>query len=491
MIADLKRRAISGLGWTAGLRLGTQLAQFGTIATLARLLRPSDFGLVGMTTVFTAFLEMFMDLGFGAALMQKQEVEDRHYTSIFWLSTGMGVLLTALVFFAAPVIALFYHEPRLVEVARIMALAFIASASSAVPATILRRKMEFRRIALIESMAVISGPVCAIGLAATGLGVLSLAWSPPISAMVGAIAMWWSTRWRPRVRLDWSALSDLSKFSRNLVGYNLFDYWVTNTDNMLVGKYIGPEGLGIYSKAYSTMLLPLTQVSRILGSVVFPVLCRIQYEKQRVKGIYLRSISLIALVTFPMMLGLLVVARSFVVAVFGVKWIAMTTVIQILCPVGLVQSIGTTVGWIYHSQGRTDWLFRWGLVAGVFLIGSIIVGVRIGSIQAVAVCYAVMSGVVLIYPSFAIPGRLIGMTFHEVVSAVAGILALSSLMAGAVWMVGAMLPPEWPAWACLSLQVPFGFGIYWLLVHAFKVKAYREAKQLVHEHLQTAFGRAV
>jgi PST family polysaccharide transporter len=225
--------------------------------------------------------------------------------------------------------------------------------------------------------------------------------------------------------------------------------------------------------------MPLHQISATIGRVMFPALSKIQEDRASVKQIYLRTINVIALITFPMMMGLLVVADSFVLALLGPKWIEVVPILQIMCLLGLVQSLVTTVGWLYTSQGRTDLFFRWSVGAGVFLLAGILIGVFwFGTIKAVAACYAFVSGVVLLYPAFAIPGKLINMTFSEVALSVSGIFGCTLLMAFSVYLLSRVLPSEWPHWANLVLEVPFGIISYMLLIHIFKVEAYVDLREL-------------
>ena len=156
--------------------------------------------------------------------------------------------------------------------------------------------------------------------------------------------------------------------------------------------------------SYQILLLPVAQVSGVITNVMFPAFSAIQKDVERVKDMYLKSISVISLVTFPLTLGLLVVSQSFVLAFFGDKWAEMIPILLVFCLLGLIQSIGTTVGWIYQSQGRTDIMFRWGLVSGSIFIISFVVGLRWGAL-GVAVAYTV-ANFLLWYPSLLIPGRL-------------------------------------------------------------------------------------
>ena len=389
----------------------------------------------------------------------------------------------------AHVIATFYNEPRLKLLTMVLSVTFFIGSLSIVQKTILIRSMNFRVLAIIETLTMAISGIFAITIAFLGFGVWSLVWQAIVSAIIGVIILWVLSDWKPSFRFNKNAAKELLGFGGNLLGFNVFNYWVRNIDDLLIGKVIGSSGLGIYTRAYSVMLMPLRQISSTVGQVVFPTLSRIQDDKVRVKHLYLSTISIIALITFPMMMGLLVVADCFVLALFGPKWVDLIPILQVFCLLGMVQSIGTTVGWIYNSQGRTDWQFRWGIAAGTLLILSIIIGIMIRSILSVAVCYTIMSGVILAYPNFAIPGKLIDMTFSDVVRSVSGVFGCAVLMAGGVYLLGVILPSEWPHWANLLLQVPFGIIIHVVLIHYFKLKSYVEAKELFLEQWQTHFPR--
>lgn len=476
----LRERTITGVGWTAVAQTGRQVSQFVVSVILARLLTPEDFGLVAMIVVFTGFATLFGEMGFSAALVQRQKPEERHYSSIFWLSLLAGLVLAGVVVAVAPAVAKFYDEARLTSLTVLLALNFPISSLSLVQRAVLMRAMAFRRLTLVDVVAVASGGALAIALAKMGYGVWSLVWQMLAVSSITAAVLWWVAGWRPALLFDRSGVADLLPFSSNLLGSNIFTYWARNSDNMLVGRFIGSEGLGIYARGYSTMLLPLSQITSVLTRVMFPALSRIQDDKPRVKRIYLRAVAMIALVTFPMMMGLLVVADHFVGAIYGPRWTGVTGPLRILCVVGMIQSIVSTVGWIYQSQGRTDLMFKWGLFSGCIAIVSFLIGVYFGTVEAVAWCYALANGV-LLYWNFAIPGRLIHTSFFQVIRSVSGIFLCAIMMAALVCGVGRILPQDWPHWAPLTVQVSTGVLVYLVLVHLFRVRAYQDLRKLVLE----------
>ncbi|NLE44026.1 MAG: MOP flippase family protein, partial [Chloroflexi bacterium] len=401
---SVKQQTITGIAWSTIARVAQQGLQFLISVALARLLTPQDFGLVAMTAVFTGFAALFNELGFGAALIQHERIEERHLSSVFWLNVLAGFILMVLTIGAAPLIALLYDEPRLSLLTMLIATNFLFGSFGIVPNALMMRALNFRGLALIEAAATLLAGAVAIVLALMGYGVFALVWQMIISTIGRVVFLWYSSAWRPAFRFSWSAVRELLGFSTNLLGFSTFNYWVRKADDLLIGKFVGSAGLGVYTRAYSIMLLPLNQVSSVVSRVMFPTLSQIKDDRRRVKRIYLRSISIVALITFPMMLGLLVVSESFVLALYGLQWKEIIPLLRMLSLVGLAQSIGTTTGWIYQSQGRTDWMFRWGVASGIVTLISFAIGIRWG-VLGVAIAYVVRT-FALTYFNFSIPGRL-------------------------------------------------------------------------------------
>ncbi len=479
MPSKLKVKTIQGLWWSGAAQAVTQILYFIISAILARLLVPEDFGLIGMIVIFTGFAALFAELGFSTALIQNQNTNEKHFSSVFRLNIVVGILLAALTYFTAPMLAKFYQEPRLVLITKMIAFNFIITSLISVQFALLSKSLEFRKLAIIEISSVVVSGIVAIYMALSGYGVFALVWQLLVFSSVRAGLLWFKTHWTPKFVMDGSALKELLHYSAHLMGYNIFIYWVRNADNLLIGKAIGSSGLGIYSRAYSTMLLPVRQISATISKVMFPVLSQIQDDKLRVKNIYLKVIGIIALVSFPMMFGLFVVSEYFVLAIFGEKWVDVIEVLQILCFLGLYQSIASTVGLIYNSQGRTDWQLWWGVFSGILTFIAFGIGIRWGVI-GIAIAYSVRVYSTA-YFNFSIPGKLIGMQVYEIIQKLFGVLVCSYVMAVSVYIFQSLLPEFWSYWQYLVLDVMVGIVVYTMLIHALKIKPYMELKELVLE----------
>ena len=405
---SLKRQAISGVKWSTVSQIGRQGAQLLTTVILARVLTPSDFGLVGMAMVVIGFVGIFKGLGTSAAIIQKQELSDELLSSIFWVNVGFGFLVMLALFFGAPLGGLFYREPRVIPVLQALSLSFFISGLSVLQQALLERALAFQTLAKVELSAVISGSVVGIALALLGFGVWSLVFQSLTTVTVTTILLWAFSSWKIRWIFQWNEVKSVSSYSLNLLGYSIFNYMARNADYLLIGRYLGAQDLGYYTLAYRILLFPLQNISGVISRVMFPVYSGIQSDNSRFAKTYLRVAITIALITFPMM-GVLVLAKPMVLTVFGEEWQPIILLIMILTPVGMIQSIGATVGPVYQAKGRTDWMFWWGIGAGTLAMIAFIVGLRWG-IVGVATAYAIAS-FILVYHNFAIPFRLIGLNF--------------------------------------------------------------------------------
>ena len=454
---SLRKHAISGVKWNFGAQAGQQIAQLATMVVLARLLKPSDFGLVGMATVVTAFVSLFKDLGTSAAIIHRRDLTDELLSSVFWMNVGIGILGTLLLASFAPLVAMYYREPQVSAILRVLSLSFAISGLTILQAALLERGLQFRTVASTQLAGVGCGAIAGIASALAGAGVWALVIQSLTSASVITILLWWSTPWRPQWIFRWREVRSIGSYSLNLVGFNTFNYFSRNADNLLIGRYLGPTALGIYALAYRIMLYPLQTIATVISRVMFPVYAHLQDDDARFRSAYLRTAGVIALVTFPMMIGLWMVARPFVLTVFGAKWLQLVPLIEILAPIGMLQSIGTTVGAIYQAKGNTRALFYWGIGSGAVLVSGFAVGLRWG-IVGVATTYAIVT-IGLMIPNFVIPFRLIGLRLRSLVAVLVRPLAASLLMALVIAVVRTLVVHSQPHFA-LQLMLATGILVY-------------------------------
>ncbi len=374
-------------------------------AILARLLTPSDFGLIAMVAVFSNFIFIFSGLGLTAAIVQKKEITDEALSSIFWVNVGLGVLLTVAFAASAPLIAAFYSQPRLIPLVVFISTTFFIISLSNVSYGLLTRRMNFKALALINLCATGVSGIIAVFLAFSGYGVWSLAWYTVLSSVVLAAFTIIYARWVPHLLLGLQHVKGLLGFGANLTGYTFVTYFAQNMDNLLVGRFLGSAALGFYNLAFNLLVLPINTISDVVGRVMFPALSIIQHDKKLVRDAYIAANRYVGAISFPLMIWVLVAAPQLVRVIYGLRWVSVIPLIQIFALAGIELSIGTNVSWIFMSQGRTDMMFRLGIFTTVVILISFVVGLR-GGVEGVVLAYTVAIYLIA-YPIFAIAFRLI------------------------------------------------------------------------------------
>jgi O-antigen/teichoic acid export membrane protein len=475
---NLRQRTMVGLGWSGAARFLGQLLQLAVAVILARLLSPKAYGLLGMVLVFTGFANSLADMGLGASIIQKSSLSSRHLNSVFWLNVVAGILLTGVFALAAPFVASFYEEPQLRLLTTAIAINFFLGSLNVVQNALLDKSLNFRTKFWIEIVSIFASGIVALLLASTGAGVWSLVGQLLTSTVVRVIAMWSLSTWRPGISFDFSAIKELMQFSGNLMGFGMVIYWSVNIDKLVIGRWIGSSALGFYSLADKLMRLPLTNVTDITTAVMFPALSTIQDEVAAVKHAYLRSTRMIALLTFPMMIGLSVLAEPAILVVYGTRWRESIVILQLLCFAGLAQSVYNTANWIFLSQGRTDILLGLGVYATAVRVVGVLIGVHWGLV-GVAWAYFLGSYVFIWYPTWSKAGHLLGLRFKELLRNIAGPFACAVSMGLVLYLSDRWVFSKSVVGLRLAIQVVAGALAYGVLVRLFRLESLVDVRNML------------
>lgn len=462
---SLRSHVAVGVKWSSISFAGQHFLQVVTSVLLARLLPPSEIGLMTLIMVVVGFVTLFGSLGMSQAIIQHQHLSEDVTSSVFLVNLAFGVIATLLALVLAPTVAWLYRQPQVIAPLRLCSVTFIVSALAVVPHALLERALAFHVLWKVEIAGAVVGCLTGVGAAWMGCGVWSLVYQVLASAMVTTIFLWMVSSWRPHRLFRWSAVRSVSQFSVPLVGFNLFNYLARNADYILIGRQLGTLSLGYYTLAYRLLLSPLHSVSDVIGRVTFPAYSLMQDDHGRLGRAYLETVGAIAAITFPMMVGLTVLSEPFVLAVFGAQWAPAIPLVRILAPVGMVQSIVSTLGTLYQAKGRTDWFFWWGFGVGIAATLSFMVGLRWG-VLGVATAYAIVS-ILVAYPSFVIPFHLIHLRVSELGRVLWRPFFCSATMGAALLVLQMMLPHGLPSTLVLGLLVSAGAVIYagstWLI----------------------------
>ncbi|UCH51234.1 MAG: MOP flippase family protein [Chloroflexota bacterium] len=422
----MTRLTAHGIAWTAISQLSNQAFLFIVTAILARLLTPEDFGIVGMAAIFTGLVATVNELGLNAAIIQRKELSESHLATSFWAIMAMGILIFGIAILAAPFVARFFGKDIVAPVVILSSSGFLIGSLGVVQGSLLIKGMLFKQLAATEIGATIISGTAATVMAFAGFGVWSLALKGVIFSFASVVLLWLVCSWRPSIHFSLESFKQLFGFSVKVTGTRVVNYFQANVDYMVVGKLFGAYSLGIYSLAYRLITMPLTKISSIVTRVTFPAYSSIQDDDLRLRRGYLKEIAYISLVTFPALTGLFAVAPEFIRVIYGEKWVSAILPLRILCIVGVVKSIGTTVGSIHYSKGRADIALKWNISKFVILTGGIFAGSRYG-IVGVATAIAIVTAA--LFPIIQwVTNRLIKLSFREYLRALYPSTSASTLM---------------------------------------------------------------
>jgi len=393
--ADLRSRVVSGLGWKLVSQLVAVGSRFVLVIVLAHLLTPRELGLAGMALVFTTFANIFADLSLGAALVQRTTVSDDDLSTAFWTNLAAGAALWALGAGLAPFVADFFSTPAVAPLFEVSAsLAFVYSLTVTQTA-LLTREMDFRSLEIRTIFSTLAGGVAAVSFAAFGFGAWAVVGQALCTAVVSAALLWAFSSWRPRATYSLASLRALGSFGGQTVFSRILSYLSLNADNLLIGRYIGSTGLGIYSIAYNVMFAPFQQISQPVQQVLFPAFAKVKAEPQRLGQAWLRGNQLVAGLLVPALLGLAVVAPDFVPTLFGTRWHASIPVLQLLCLAGVAESFKMLNWSALQATGQTGRLLRFMTFSTAITLAAFVGGLTWG-VVGVAGLFAVARTITLV-----------------------------------------------------------------------------------------------
>ncbi len=375
---NLRERTIRGTAMTAAAQIFNQVLNLLALAVLGRVLSPDDFGLIAMVTALTGFAEVFRDLGLSQAVVQKRNLTEEQVSTLFWLNAAFGGVITLALVASSPLIADFYADERLGLVTAVLSLSFLVSGVGVQHQALLKRQMRFQRIATISVVSNLAGHVGALSGALMGLSYWALVLSALISPVVSNLLFVVSTRWRPGFPRGAAGVRSLLSFGGYTLFFNLVNYAGRNADNIVIGKVAGADALGLYSKAYSLLMLPLRLINRPVSATAVPALARLQSEPERFAQFYYRGVGLVALLSMPVVTSSAAVADSVVLTVLGPRWLEAASLFKILSIPAFIGTTQIATGWVYLSLGNVRRQALSGVLNSALGVTFIVVGAQWG-----------------------------------------------------------------------------------------------------------------
>jgi PST family polysaccharide transporter len=387
-MTDLKRKSVRGGAITIILQGSTVALQLTSTVILARLLSPKDYGIMAMVLAVTNFAGLFRDLGLSSAAIQKKNLTHAQQSNLFWLNVAMGLLLTILVAAASPLVVWFYGRPELLWVTVALSFSFLIGSFGSQHGAMLVRNMQFGR----QGISSIAGALFSLGvsvvLAAKGWSYWSLVWGNLAGAVATTILLLVLSPFRPGWIRVGTGIREMLKFGANVTGYDFVNYFHRNFDNVLVGKFVGAEALGLYSRAYALLMLPISNLRIPISAVGYPALSRLQEQPEAFRTYYCKTVSVLAMVSMPLTAFFFVSSDQIIHLLLGPAWNGVTPIFAILALVAFVQPVVTLWGIVVLSRGMAPRYLHVGVFNSVCCVIGFVAGLPWGAV-GVASGYAI------------------------------------------------------------------------------------------------------
>lgn len=354
----MKNKTIKGLIWTFSDLILNQGLQFIIQVVLARLLLPEEFGLIGMITIFIAISNSIVDSGFSNALIREDKVTQEDYSTVFYFNLATAIILYLILYISSPSIGHFFSEPKLSSILRVLAITLIINSFGLIQKTILTRQLEFKLQMVINMIASIGSGISAIILAYLGFGIWSLVFRTIILQGLQAVLLCIVNRWSPSFVFSYKSFKKLFGFGWKLLVSGLINTIYNNLYYVIIGKIYSPTDLGYYTNAQKLRDVASNSISTAVQTVTYPVLSNMQSEEEKLRFSYRKMIRSAVYITFPVMVGLLIIAKPLITLLFGVNWINSIAYFQILCIAGMLYPLHALNLNILQVKGRSDLFLR-------------------------------------------------------------------------------------------------------------------------------------
>ena len=442
---------------------------------LARLLTPADFGLIGMVMVIVGFAAMFKDAGLSMATVQKSVITHEQISTLFWLNVLISVTFGICILACSPLVALFYGKPELSAVTAALSFSFIISGMTIQHQALLRRHMRFGLLAVIQVSTQVITLIVTICLAMLGWRYWALVGGSLSSAVAGALLTFFFIPWIPGRMQKGAGVRNMLKFGGHLTGFNIVNYFARNADNILIGKFVSAEALGIYSRAYQILMLPITMMSGPLQSVAVPALCRLNEDLDGLHKYYLHILYMLSLIAGPIAGISYIVSKEIVFILLGPLWAPVGDVFKYLAIGGLLQPLYHTQSWLHLAVGRSDRVFLWGLIGTPIIVGSFLIGL-IWGVNGVAFCYS-MAIIITTIGSLSYAGRSAKLPFRKMLGVVCRPIIACVAVVIIITIVGSYVGCQSIVASLVAKSLSFCvlYGVFLLLLY----RGYKPIKDLV------------
>ncbi len=416
---NLKVKAAQGVYWTSLQLVINKFLGFVIKLVLAKLLYPDQFGLVGMATVGISFITIFNDLGIGPALIQRKEdtLREAHYHTAFWTGIAWSIAVYLLIcFVAAPLLSVFYNEPLLKEIIPVLSIGVLSGPVNMVHKVRLVKQMNFKKLAFIDNVSHVFSGVVALVLAYGGAGVWSLVFNSVASFLIAMPLFFRATYWKPKFIWEKQAFKEMFGFGVYTTGSQVLNVLMQNIDYLLIGKLVSAAALGKYTLAFVLTDTFRNQITTMINRVMFPIYSKKQHDQETIKRMYFKVVQYNSLCVFPIMIFFIVLAKPFILGVFGQKWEGTILPLKILALSVMIHGLVNSHAVLIRSLGKSRFEMRVQLVKAIAYVPTISLGIYFYGIVGAAWAYVINKILEVIIAQYSLK-KLLNVTFLDMLAA--------------------------------------------------------------------------
>lgn len=430
---SLKNKTVKSIVWNGLENVSSIGLRFLFGVILARILSPSEYGIIGMLTVFLAVSDVFVNAGFGSALIRKPDRTESDNSTAFYFNIVVALVVYVLLFLGAPLIAHFYNMPLITPVLRLLGISVVINSFSIVQNAILAINLEFKKSAGITFVSVLISGAIGVFIAYRGFGVYALVWQTLSLSIIKTILLWLLIRWRPIERFSKRSFQQLFGFGSKLLVSGLLETIYTNIYPILIGKLFSPAALGLYSRASSYAQLPSSNLTNVIQRVTFPVLSKMQDDDSRLSANYRKLLKMSVFIIFPCMMLLFGIADPLIRWMLTDKWEDCIYLLQILCFSMMWFPVHAINLNLLQVKGRSDLFLKLEIAKKIIGVVVIIISCHWG---VIGMCYgAVFSSLLFVIINTYYTGKLINVGYFKQMADMLPILTLSIISGVIVCML--------------------------------------------------------
>lgn len=352
---SLQKLAFKGAMWLALFNFLSQAFSWTVTVLVARILSPADYGLMELATIFTGYAKFFVDLGLGAAIVQRKEVNEHELSSIFWFTVLISIFLAFVCFLSAGYIAVLFQEPRLTSLVQTISLVFPISGMLVVPSSLLHRNMEYKAMGKIGMMSIVTSGIGMYLIAINGGGVWTLVGGMFILSITRLIATFLRAGWLPLLYFNYSQAKSYLRFGANVLIGRTFFYSFEKSDKFFAGRVWSSQSLGFYGFALQLAQIPTEKVTTLINRVSYPVFSKLKDNKEEFEEFYLSVIRATAVIVIPVFVGGYMLGGELITVLLNEKWFPLIYVFELLCITQIVTSLNAVNSFVHYAQDRPNW----------------------------------------------------------------------------------------------------------------------------------------